>query len=76
MWFPFLQGGLTNGSGQLVLGEIAMKPNMVFAKSALSQLKAAYNLFAKVTDNTKTRDILVSFPPVIQSHIHIHVEKH
>jgi hypothetical protein len=37
-----------------------MKPNMVFAKSALSQLKAAYNLFAKVSDTAKTRKILVS----------------
>jgi hypothetical protein len=45
---------------QLVLGEIAMKPNMVFAKSALSQLKAAYNLFARVTDTGKTKEILVS----------------
>lgn len=37
-----------------------MKPNMVFARSALSQLKAAYNLFAKVSDTTKTSKILVS----------------
>jgi len=37
-----------------------MKPNMVFARSALSHLKAAYNLFARVSDSTKTKDILVS----------------
>jgi hypothetical protein len=40
-----------------------MKPNMVFAKSALSQLKAAYNLFAKVSDTGKTNKILVSPSP-------------
>ncbi len=45
---------------QIVLGELALKPKMVIARSALSQLESAYNLFSRVSNTTRTGKILVS----------------
>ena len=44
---------------QIVLGSIAVKAQMQLAPSALSYLDTAYNLFNRVSDNTRTQKILV-----------------
>lgn len=44
---------------QIVLGSMAIKTQMQLAPSALSYLETAYNLFSRVSDNTRTSKILV-----------------
>ncbi|KAF8074745.1 hypothetical protein FPV67DRAFT_1408589 [Lyophyllum atratum] len=58
MWFLFTHVF----SCAIVLGSIAVKSQMQLAPSALSHLDSAYNLFARVTDKTRTGKIL----PILQ----------
>jgi len=58
MWFLFTHVF----SCAIVLGSIAVKSQMQLAPSALSHLDSAYNLFARVTDKTRTSKIL----PILQ----------
>ncbi|KXN89389.1 hypothetical protein AN958_05762 [Leucoagaricus sp. SymC.cos] len=54
MWFLFTHVF----SCSIVLGSIAVKAQMQLAPSALSYLETAYNLFSRVSDNTRTQKIL------------------
>ncbi|KAF8998585.1 fungal-specific transcription factor domain-containing protein [Cyathus striatus] len=54
MWFLFTHVF----SCAIVLGSIAVKSRMALAPSALSHLESAYNLFARVSDRTRTGKIL------------------
>ncbi|PFH45910.1 hypothetical protein AMATHDRAFT_70915 [Amanita thiersii Skay4041] len=54
MWFLFTHVF----SCAIVLGAIAVKPRMAIAPSALSHLDCAYNLFLRVSDNTRKAKIL------------------
>ncbi|KAF9443665.1 hypothetical protein P691DRAFT_737567 [Macrolepiota fuliginosa MF-IS2] len=54
MWFLFTHVF----SCSIVLGSIAVKAQMQLAPSALSYLESAYNLFSRVSDNTRTQKIL------------------
>lgn len=58
MWFLFTHVF----SCAIVLGSIAVKSGMALAPSALSHLDSAYNLFARVSDHTRTGKIL----PILQ----------
>ncbi|EKM81972.1 hypothetical protein AGABI1DRAFT_70548 [Agaricus bisporus var. burnettii JB137-S8] len=54
MWFLFTHVF----SCSIVLGSMAIKTQMQLAPSALSYLETAYNLFSRVSDNTRTSKIL------------------
>lgn len=51
---------LANHELKIVLGSIAVNPQMALAPSALSHLESAYNLFSRVSDQTRTGKILAS----------------
>lgn len=57
LMLPFLPS--SEASMQIVLGSIAVKPQMALARSALSHLDSAYILFSQVTESYRTAKILV-----------------